>query len=239
MGAWVESPDKDRLDDKEVSAMINTAHYPDNSATAIKLDKLIKITDKRFFHERLSSRMVKCASVLAPDEFLGWQMTVPRKGRITISVFGSKSLCKSDLEWIVEKTGKTAKASKQTEKSPDPFMSELYELFLPIADGGNTNAVIGFGNGSAGDSCKDFTAWPSSFSTQFEEMVRVFQNTGAIVRAVIGPASEDSRALCRKNTLRTYNLSGVDVNEIHWASSADPSSSQAAVRTVRQIARCF
>lgn len=194
--------------------MKNTFFYPENTSAVIKLDRLIKLTDRRYLRERLSSRMVKCASVLEPGEFLGWQMTVPRKGRVGISVFGSPSICKNDLEWIAEKTGcEAAKWEKSTIKATDVISDKLYEIFLPIVETGNTEAMIGFESANAAGSQKDPSVWPSHFSFQFEDLVTVLQNTGAIFRAVVGPASEAEQSLCRKKTLRTYNVSDADANE--------------------------
>ncbi len=57
------------------------------------------------------------------------------------------------------------------------------------------------------------TKWPSRFSLQFDELVRVLQLTGAILRVAAGAASEEEQSVCRKNSLRTYNLTGVDFME--------------------------
>ena len=59
---------------------MNDSLFPANTAVAVKIDKLVRITDKRLMSERMSSRMVRCASVMEPGLFIGWQMFVPVKG---------------------------------------------------------------------------------------------------------------------------------------------------------------
>ena len=78
------------------------------------------------------------------------------------------------------------------------------------ADGGAP--VIGFGaeSGRADDTAY---GWPAYFPGQFAELVRALQATGAVFRAVIGPADERERQLCRKSVLRTYDVRNIDAAE--------------------------
>lgn len=46
-------------------------NYPVNTKIAIGMESLIKHEEPLMLHERMSSRMVKCASVLARNEFIG------------------------------------------------------------------------------------------------------------------------------------------------------------------------
>ncbi len=68
--------------------MLGNENYPTNTAVALSLQQLFKHEDTRLLHEKFSSRMVKCASVLDEDEFIGWQMVVPQTG--PMSRFGLK-----------------------------------------------------------------------------------------------------------------------------------------------------
>lgn len=65
--------------------------FPDGTETAVKLNKLYR-TDKkerRFLSEFMSTRMVKCASVLDGNEYVGWQLIVPQKGLARMFAFGT------------------------------------------------------------------------------------------------------------------------------------------------------
>lgn len=183
-------------------------NLPLNTTAAVRLEKLIRPDGKRPLSERLSSRLVRCAAVLAPGEFVGWQMTVPTKGLVGMTVFGAAGLEQSDLDWIAEKTGETAPA----EAAPDApeGLGELAELVIPAAGVGEP--VIGFG-AEAGRADDAFSGWPAYFPGQFAELVRALQATGAVFRAVIGPADERERQLCRKSVLRTYDVRNIDAAE--------------------------
>lgn len=225
-------------------------YFPEKTGAAIKLESLIQPIEKPSISEEMSVRMVKCASLLENNEFIGWQMTAPAKGMIDMIVFGSSALCTSDLEWIVEKTAKNKMLSVEQKyssskasasKSPLPTSSisenlnsevsmpkclkfkdfntkyasryrEIYEIYLPISEKLEDKSAIGFGVNSGG-LYKKVLRWPVYFSSQFEEFVRALQVTGAVFRAVIGPATEEERQDCYKNTLRTFDVNDIDVKE--------------------------
>ena len=190
---------------------MNMAFFPKNTVAAVKVEKLFKVTDKRLLSERMSSRMVKCTSVLDMGAHIGWQMDVPVRGLARISVFGSDPLRKGDLDWMLEKTGKTAKRFKSGKT--DSSLKELYEVYLPVAESTGSTSAIGFGT-AAGVKAEDgFSRWPAFYSSQFEELIRVLQITGASLRVVLGPANEKEQVRCRKSTLRTYDVSGVPSND--------------------------
>ena len=190
---------------------MNMAFFPKNTVAAVKVEKLFKVTDKRLLSERMSSRMVKCISVLDMGAHIGWQMDVPVRGLARISVFGSDPLRKGDLDWMLEKTGKTAKRFKSGKT--DSSLKELYEVYLPVAESTGSTSAIGFGT-AAGVKAEDgFSRWPAFYSSQFEELIRVLQITGASLRVVLGPANEKEQVRCRKSTLRTYDVSGVPSND--------------------------
>lgn len=185
------------------------SNFPIGITAAVKIDKLYKVkdSDKRLLSERLSSRMVKSASVLSDGEFIGWQMSVPVKGIVNMSIFGTGDVSKSDLEWIVEKTGKASNCG--TSISCQKGLDELYELYLPIAESENAGTAIGFG--AVTTRTEDgFSKWPAFYSALFPELISVLQKTGADMRAVVGAAREEEQLLCRKNTLKSYDVSKID-----------------------------
>ena len=186
--------------------------FPVRTVTAVRLNQLFRVNekDKRLLSERMSSRMVRCATVLQSEDYLGWQAIIPVKGLVNMAVFGSSDLEAGDLEWIAEKTAKTVKCGLSGRI--DRSLSDLYELYLPVAEKYQSGSAIGFG---VATSCKEdgFCKWPSYYSTQFSEMVRVLRKTGGILRVTVGPASEDEKDACVKNVLRTYDTSNANVKD--------------------------
>lgn len=186
--------------------------FPVSTVTAVRLKQLFRVNenDKRLLSERMSSRMVRCASVLQSEDYLGWQAIIPVKGLVNMAVFGSADLGAGDLEWIAEKTARTVKCGLNGRTNQS--LSDLYELYLPVAEKYQSRSAIGFG---VATSCKEdgFSKWPSYYSSQFSEMVRVLRKTGGILRITVGPASEEEQEACRKNVLRTYDTSNVNVND--------------------------
>ena len=183
--------------------------FPVRTVTAVRLNQVFRVNekDKRLLSERMSSRMVRCASVLQSEDYLGWQATIPVKGLVNIAVFGSADLGAGDLEWIAEKTARTAKCGLNGRT--DQSLSDLYELYLPVAEKYQSGSAIGFGVTT--EYREDgFCKWPSYYSSQFSEMVRVLRKTGGILRITVGPASEEEQETCRKNVLRTYDTNNVN-----------------------------
>lgn len=185
--------------------------YPENTAIAIKVEKLIRIDENRLSSEKMSSRMVKCASLLEPGTYLGWQMLIPVKGLVDFSLFGTSEFCRTDLEWLVERTAKISK--KNCAVMLDPSLQELYEIYLPIAEEESFTSTMGFGNGDKTCASKVFAKWPNYCFTQFADLIRILQNTGAALRITMGPATEDEVFICHKNTLRTYNISNINFDD--------------------------
>lgn len=173
----------------------------------VKVNAIIKGFDKKVLSERMSSRMVKCASVLPDGEFIGWQMNIPTKGKIDISLFGSESLSVDDLRWIVEKTGKVSVNKKRPQDNKELHL--LYEFYLPVAE--STPKPVGFiseSNTSETGSIK----WPTAFSGLFAEIIEAFRQSGAQFKAIIGPATNAEQELCRRNTLRSINVGRIDID---------------------------
>lgn len=181
--------------------------YPIGTASCVQLGQLY-LRDGQTPAERLSARYVKCAAVLSPGEFLGWQLDVPCKGVVGISLFGSQSLSTGDLEWTAEQVGVPAKKHTAPRGSDAPGL--LYELCLPVAESSSAAHVIGFG---AEPAARSEAEWPLRYSGQFEELIAVLRQTGGVLRAVLGPADAAAQQLCRKTVLKTYLPHEMPANE--------------------------
>ena len=182
--------------------------FPKEVTTAIKMDRLFRTREKKtLLSERMSSRMVKCASALPGGGYIGWQLIVPRKGLVSMTAFGTHDVCRNDLEWMTERTAKTAGCSL-SQGTLDDSLSELYELYLPVAENRGRDPGIGFG-ASTSQPESGLAKWPDHYSTQFPELVRVFQLTGAVLRAAVGRAGEEEQASCRNSTIKTYDVRSI------------------------------
>ncbi len=183
--------------------------FPIGITNTIKIDKLYKVNekDKLLLSERMSSRMVKSASVLATGEYVGWQLIVPKKGLVNMVAFGTHEVSKADLEWMTEKTAESAKCNGHGEI--DSSLTELYELYLPIAEGSGSGSKIGFGITAARPD-DGFSKWPAYYASQFPEMIKALRETGAVLRVAVGSAAEEELLSCRKNTLRTYDVHNIN-----------------------------
>lgn len=183
-------------------------HFPESTTVRVTLDRLIAREGNRQLSQRLSSRMVKCASVLEREEHLGWQLLVPEKGLVRMELFGSGALRRDDLEWMAEEMARTGSGSLLKD-SPLPF-SEVYELYLPVAEERGTS-TIGFG--ASGQRKEETIGWPWGCPVQFGELIGALRRTGGMFRGVIGPACREEQLLCQKNTLRTFDAAGIDPRE--------------------------
>lgn len=189
--------------------MTNNTFYPTGISSSGKLTKITLSDKKKNMSERLSTRLVKCASVLDKNEFVGWQMFVPTKGLIDISLFGSSSVSSSDLEWMAEKTGVISKGKN---KNPDiGKMKYLYEIFLPVAEQSRETS-IGFGTAltSVTDDDND---WPMYYSSQWKELVQALRQTGGMFRVVIGPADKEAQNRCRRAAIKTFRSHEINAND--------------------------
>ena len=187
--------------------------FPKIVSVIVNIDKIYKNekNGKKLLSEYMSSRMVKCASVLPQGEYLGWQMVIPVKGLVRMSLFGTGDVSKSDLEWIVEKTAKTS--NRVFCNKNEDALSELYELYLPVAEESQAGSAIGFTADNASSVSNVYAKWPSYFSSQFVELISILRQTGALFRMTVGAASEESQLLCRKWTLRTYEVPKISAKD--------------------------
>lgn len=184
-------------------------NFPTGTAAAVKLDRMLLLESKRPLSERLSSRLVQCASILEGGEFLGWQMIVPKKGLIGCTLFCTGSVSTDDLKWSAEKTGSIKPLSRPT---ASPAVTMLYELYLPVVNPETLRSTIGFGAAQSPHT-DDSAEFPLCFSAQFEELTEALRTTGGVLRAVVGPADAASQQFCRKAVQKTFFSREIPVND--------------------------
>lgn len=186
------------------------ADHPGGTVTAVRLDRMLLTGQKRPLTERLSSRLVKCASMLDSGEFLGWQMTVPQKGLVHCTLFSTGSVTAEDLAWAAEHTGKL-KTTGCAKHLPD--MAVLCELSLPAADAADTGSAIGFGAQQTLSKAESAGALPYCCSAQFEELVEAMRTTGGVLRVTVGPADAEDQQRCRKAVQKVWRPCDIPMNE--------------------------
>ena len=180
-----------------------TNTFPNNTETSIKLKKLYKYDDKCPFSDKMSSRMISCASVIDEKDFIGWQIDVPTKGTAQMSLFSSSGISLSDLEWISEKAGDSEK--QQLKKKPDSFTGKVYELYLPISESQESAPTIGFESQNTGNKNDREMGWPDNYLSSFEEVIKALRILGGVLRIVVGSANKDERERCRKEAIKTFS----------------------------------
>ena len=188
--------------------------YPINTANVVLVDSLILQDKKSSISEYMSTRMVKAANMCGKDGFVGWQMIVPAKGVVNISVFSSSDFSKRDVEWIIENVATLKKSQEVKTEIIDAKQKKLYEIYLPIQNAVDKRA-IGFNQSYAADpKTKDveseFAKWPLKYSIILNEFIEALRETGGVFRAVVGKASVDEQLECKQVLTRTIH-SGVDV----------------------------
>lgn len=177
--------------------------------TAVRMGSVIKHRDKWMGPDRMSTRLVRCASALGRNSYIGWQLSVPPKGLVDMTVFGSDEISKDDLKWIVEKTANISGSSRSRVNSN---LSELYELYLPVMQSKRASQ-IGFGVDIPYRTEHAFSMWPSRYMSEFNELVRAMRETGAIFKAVIGPSDEIEQAQCIEGTRKTFDISNFSIKD--------------------------
>ncbi len=178
--------------------------FPAGTAAAVNFKELFITEGKIPLSDKLSSRLVRCASLLKPDGFAGWQMYIPAKGIVNLSVFGSDEFTEDDLTWIAEKLGKPRK-KPSTFKSCAAF-NKLYELYLPSAQY-TSGPEIGFGAVHNDNPSQNDWDFPMSFSAQFEELVQAIHLTGGAMRITAGSSDQAERQSCRRSMEKFYPYS--------------------------------
>ncbi len=179
---------------------LNNLYYPAGTASAVLLDKLHLADGQRALSDRLSSRLTVCASLLNDGSFLGWQMSVPKKGMIAVSLFGSDAVSIKDLHWIAENTGHVTSMQHKTAVRISEW--ELYELYLPAAENSGTASIIGF----AGTATKPApeSEYPMHFGANFDAIAEAMRETGGILRVTVGAADTDAQQKCRETVCKSY-----------------------------------
>lgn len=177
--------------------------FPNGTAAAVQLDRILLTDGKKAMSDWLSSHLVLCASELDADAFLGWQMIVPKKGVISVQLFGSASVSASDLEWIAETTGHTCKIKRSGQSAV--FADELYEFSLPISAQSGASCTIGFGASLTTPSYGNVSELPMHYGANFESLVEALRESGGMLRVTVGVADAASQQCCRDAVLKAYS----------------------------------
>ena len=196
--------------------------FPKETEMVMKMTGVILQEKKLSLADRMSTRLVKCAAAMEPDEMIGWQMLVPVKGLTSLSVFGSAGCSREDLAWTVEKVAKTAKQKWGRKKDGSDSLKELYEISLPAASSSGQSRGIGFcpqDPGKRADTSDSEEAshippsWPVYFTDQFPELVTALREGGGMLRTVLGAASPEKMQKCRQTVLRSLPLKREEARE--------------------------
>ncbi len=186
-------------------------YYPGKTSSVIGFESIINHKEKVVLHERMTSRMVKCASVIPRNQFIGWEIRIPQKGKIDMSLFGTDSISVKDLKWMSEHVAVSKIRNINKGYSKGSESDELYEICLPV-DIKVANTNIGFG-AVIEKSSDNMFRWPVSYPTQFAELMRTLQDSGAVFRAIIGSADEDERNKCRKTLEYSWSHADGNIND--------------------------
>lgn len=181
--------------------------------SVVQMESLICQEKKPGVQARMSTRLIKCASVMSTEDIAGWQILVPAKGEAKISIFGSDSYGSSDLTWIAEKLANACrkKSRKRNPACPDSF-KELWEIRIPEAENSGHTMKIGFcaqPDGRQEDSGK----WPLYYPDQFAELLSALRETGAMLRVTVSAADPAEQEKCRNNAIQTLPLGKTDARE--------------------------
>ena len=187
-------------------------YYPDNTYVSVRMESIIKHKDKWATSERMSTRMIQCATSLNRGSHIGWQISVPIKGLAEISLFGSKEMSEQDLYWIGERTGKITKSKTRNHLGGN--LSELYELYLPVMEK-ETRQKIGFSTCRTESIYEDnvISMWPSYFTPDFNGIITAMSESGAIFRATFGSADLDEQKNCIDELRKTIDVSNITVKD--------------------------
>lgn len=172
-----------------------------DTPVSIKIKSLIRRKEEEQSAERMSSRMTRCAGVLDSSGVIGWEMVVPKRGSVTMTLFGTGGLQEKDLKWISEHLAETVK-SKFSE-SVGRECSELYELILPAGEASESRE-IGFQRSGEGCTSVEIFQWPKRYSVQFPEMLRALSEEGGYFRVVLGSVMSSEGLRNKKEWLRHW-----------------------------------
>jgi len=176
--------------------------HPDATASIVGFSKIINHKNSKIqFDDRMSSRMVKCAGNLSEDGFIGWMMNIPREGLVQMQIFGSSEIDDNDLKWVAEKT---AIFTNDVQLSNAEDLHFLYEIAMPMNN--LMERKMGFGEHHAESSNeKEELIWPTSYSTQFSEIIRALKENGAIYCAILGAATSSEQQKCKNKLYESWD----------------------------------
>jgi hypothetical protein len=182
-------------------------YYPNGTAATLRLTHLLRRDTAPAFSQRLSVRLVRSAAQLPGGGFTGWLLDA-RPGRPTaLSLFGSETVSAADLAWIAEPTAATRGAFRPRELAPS---LRLFELLLPEERDGRA-APLGFC--PAGEDGSARPLWPTTFSTQFPELLSALRTQGAVLRFTAGSAGESEQRACRARLQQESTISPRDLEQ--------------------------
>lgn len=185
-------------------------NFPDGTAVAVEIKKLIEQDSALSYEERMSTRMVKSAAFLPEGDFCGWQATVPVEGIVEMQAFGSSAVSTCDLDWMLERVALTGPNPMQSNaRSGSEAENTLYDLTFPLVQG---NKHIGFGSGQVTAGIAN-AMWPMTYFHQFKELVHALRKTGAILRYVVGCASGEEANRYKAALARNWSCPGISAEE--------------------------
>jgi hypothetical protein len=187
--------------------------YPESTAVVVDLESVILQEKRPALQERMSTRMVKCASVMGTEEFVGWQMYMPQQGEAFLSVFGSEGCCESDLAWVAEKEAKASgRKNRGRLQGRLEALKELWEICIPAADGDRQEMRIGF-CAKPEKPVQESVRWPAAFSEQFAELAAALRESGAMLRISFSAADPQQQETCCRSALQTLRFGKGDARE--------------------------
>lgn len=198
--------------------LTSTTKYPLGTEQCLLWNSIVRREEPMQLSERASSRMVRIAANLSRDEWVGWQMIVPPSGLVEIAFFGTNSIKTSDLEWISEESATYEKPAKHTmKKTMDKAKHKwlLYEAVLLIGEK-KSKECMGFTDSNSFENAtrehignRVNSQWPMRLSGQFSELIDTLRIEGAIMRFLVGPASNEEQKVCTKQVESTWQADSI------------------------------
>lgn len=181
-----------------------------NKKTVMSVLQLIRHDKPITLSQRMSTRMIKCASQLPVGTCMGWQMVALQNGNLKVEFFGEGIVGESDLKWMTENVAKTKRKTLLTKYNCN---SNLYELFLPISLK-PTTSKIGFGAERETNINSDtfLRGWPEYYSDQLPELIAILRSVGGCLKASFGSCTPEEEHQCIKHTTDTWGNSKISLS---------------------------
>ena len=168
--------------------MSNYILKPENRMIA-NITSLTAETSKKFyeFYESYGSenaskaikRFIQTASLLPGNDFLGWQMTADKEGKLHMFVFSGENvkMTSRDFGWIFQKSAAVEAEGADSFEDLHKDFCKVYVLrHMPrISD-----KIQSFGNRNR------FSEDAVSSADYFRDVVEVMKEMGAVIRVIIG-----------------------------------------------------